>query len=109
MKKLIRDRIPFVLLFLNLVFVVLSYFDWYNEVFIYLGNICGYSILTNIFMYTVYVNKKYCESTKIAVLGLFLLNIFDIIYLTFNVSGAIYDIFLILTIILVLTFLKIKK
>jgi hypothetical protein len=109
MKKLIRDKIPFVLLFLNLVFVVLSYFEWYHESFIYLGNICGYSILTNLFMYNVYMNKKYCVPTKFAVLGLFLLNIFDIIYLAFNISGAIYDIFLILTIILVLTFLKIKK
>lgn len=106
--KIIRDKAPLFLLFMSLVFTVLKYYDIYLDIFKYLGDLLGYSIVTNLFMLSVYMNKKYCTSTKISVIGLIALNVFNIIYLMFGVNGVVYDFFIILIIILISIIYKYK-
>ena len=102
MKKIIRDYAPFIMLLYSFIFAILSYFEFYYAWFKYLPDAVGYSIFTNIFMLTVYMNKKYCHATKIAVLGLISLNVLNLMYVTFNINGVLYDIYLILIITLIL-------
>lgn len=102
MKAFIRNYTPFIMLSYSLVFAVCSYFEFYISLFNYLGDLIGFSIFTNVFMLAVYWNKKYCASTKICVLGLIALNICNMIYKYFDVNYALYDIYLILTIFMVL-------
>lgn len=106
--KIIRDKIPFILLGFSLITTILSYFNIYLEIYKYLGDLVGYSILTGVFMYSVYMNKKYCTSTKIAVLGLITLNLFNIVYNAFNINGVIYDFFIIFITLIILTVYKYK-
>lgn len=106
--KIIRDKMPFVLLFFTMVLTILKYFEVYSVYYKYLGDILGYSILTNVFMYSVYMNKKYCTSTKVAVLGLTALNVFNIIYTAFDIQGVVYDIFFIVIVSLILIIYKFK-
>lgn len=94
---------------LSLLFALCSYFGIYFEWFKYLGDLVGYSLLNNVFMYLYYVNKHFCTSTKIAVLGLISLNIFNLIYLWCGVNGGLYDLILLSIIIMILVFLKVRK
>ena len=106
LKELIKHKTPFVLLFFSMMSVVCGYFEFYLPIFKYLGDIIGYSILTNIFMYAIYMNKNYCTSTKVAVLGLISLNVFNIIQLYFNINLVVYDVFLILIILAILSLIE---
>lgn len=108
MKK-IREYIPFILLAISLFLTVLRHFNFYSELYNYLGDLCGYSILTNLFMYSVYMNNKYCTSTKVAVLGLFSLNLFNIIYTFFGVNGVVYDLYIIIITVLIIAVYKKNK
>lgn len=103
--KLIRDKIPFVLLGISLIFTIFKYYEVYFAFYKYLGDLVGYSILTNIFMLSVYLNKRYCSATKVTVLGLIALNLFNIVYNAFGVNGVIYDFFIIfITLIIVIVY-----
>ena len=108
MLKRFRDKAPFILLAFNLLLIGCRYFDLYNPIYKYVGDIFGYSIITNIFMYSVYMNKKYCTSTKIAVIGLFSLNVLSLIWNAFKIDGSVYDFFIILIIIFILITHKYK-
>lgn len=100
---------PFVLLFLSGVFSVCSYFEFYAFWFGYLGDLVGYSILTNLFMYSVYFNKKYCDATKVAVLGLSVLNLCNLYSLCIDRFSPIYEIYIIAITILLSVLIKKKK
>jgi len=105
LKKLIREYAPFIMLGYSFVFAVLSYFDFYYDWYSYLSEALGFSIFTNIFMYSVYMNKKYCTSTKLCVIGLIVLNLFNMIHITFDINMIVYDIYLI-TIVFAILILK---
>lgn len=104
--KQIREYIPFILLGLNLIFSILFYFEIYSVTYDYIGDTIGYSILTDLFMFSVYMNKRYCTSTKIAVVGLFLLNVISMLCKTADLDPFVYDIYIISAIFLVLIFKK---
>ena len=105
-KKNIREYAPFVILGYSLVFSILSYFEFYRSWFVYLPDLLGYSIFTNLFMYSVYMNKRYCTATKTCVFGLMLLNFFNLMYIALDVNGLVYDIYLLIIIIAVLVVKK---
>lgn len=109
MVKFIKKYTPFILIILSLLFSICSYFDFYLDVFKYLGDVVGYSLLTNIFMYSYYMNKHFCASTKIAVLGLFFLNIFNLFWLYFEINGGMYDLLILLIVIFIIIFLKTRR
>lgn len=113
MFKLIRHRIPFILLVCTaLVKLWYNYelyfmfdgdytsyvlyddytpFKYYSQ---FMGDWVGYSLLTGAFMLAVYMNKRYCDATKICVLGLIALNMFNLISHGFNFYSPIYDLYL---------------
>jgi len=60
--------------------LVTSFFEITNDAWYFIGNITGYSILGNlIFIYIFFFTRRYCWFTKLSVLGLLAMNIFDII------------------------------
>src|SRR6476620_11692786 len=66
--------LPFILLAVTFV----SAFIDYNYVIV--GNIAGYSIVTNIFfIYYFTFRKKFCTLTRLSPVGLLFINIFDIV------------------------------
>lgn len=91
----------------SVVFTLLSYFKVYHQIYSVLPDTLGYSIFTSIFMWSVYANKKYCTSTKIAVIGLMVLNIANIAYILFGIDGIVYDVYLLVITLIILTFYKI--
>ena len=103
-----RDKAPFILLAFNLLLIGCRFLDVYVYFYKYLGDLVGYSIVTNLFMLSVYMNKKYCTSTKIAVIGLIALNILNLIWLSFGIDGIVYDFVLLLIIIFILITHKYK-
>lgn len=108
----IRNLTPFFLLFASLISVLLSYFEFYNKynfAIYYIGNFTGFSIVTDIFMYSVYMNRKYCTSTKVAVIGLFALNITSMLCTFFNQKTDYYDIAILFITFTILVILKGKK
>lgn len=109
MYKLIRDKAPFLILAYTLVFTVASYFDFYLTWYKYLPDLLGYSLMTNLFMFSVYMNKRYCTATKVCVLGLIALNLFNLVYKTFDINGIVYDIYLILIIAVLSILINYKK
>ena len=108
MLKTFRDKAPFILLAFNLLLILCRFLNIYSPIYNYLGNCIGYSIFTNLFMWSVYANKKYCTSTKVAVIGLIALNILDIIWIAFKVDGSVYDFFTILIVIFIIVTYKYK-
>ena len=106
MKRILREYTPFIILGYSLLFAVCSYFEFYRVWFKYLPDLVGFSVFTNMFMYSVYMNKKYCASTKICVIGLIALNLLNVIYLLFGINGLVYDIYLLIIICLVLILKK---
>lgn len=109
MVKLIKHRIPFILLSISFISALCSYFEIYADYFKYLGDLFGYSMLTNLFMLFYYSNRSFCDATRLTVISLFSLNVFNLIYLYFDVNGGMYELIVLALIILILIFLKIKK
>ena len=60
-------------------------------------------------MFMYYYNRNFCDATRITVIGLLSLNVFNLIYLYFDVNGGMYELIVLALIILILIFLKIKK
>ncbi|QQV90902.1 hypothetical protein M1M24_gp31 [Polaribacter phage Freya_1] len=109
MVKLIKHRIPFILLSISFISALCSYFEIYADYFNNLGDLFGYSILTNLFMLFYYSNRSFCDATRLAVISLFSLNVVNLLYLYFGVNGGMYDLILLSLIILILILLKIQK
>ena len=108
MINFIKHKTPFILLGVSFIFALCSYFEWYFEIFIYLADTVGYSITTNVFMFLYYNRSEFCSSTKIAIVGLLSLNVMNLLYLCFGVSGGLYDLLLLTIVFFVLIYLKFK-
>jgi hypothetical protein len=107
-KIFIRHFTPFIMLAYSLVSAIWLYFnkDTYYVAYDYLSQSIGFSLFTNLFMYTVYMNKKYCTATKITVVCLFLLNVIDIISTYYGKPSYVYEIYLIIFTLAILTLKK---
>jgi len=101
MLRKFRDIAPFIMLGYSFLFAISSYFSFYANWFKYLADTLGYSIFTNIVLLSLYLNVKYCNSTRVAVIGLISLNIFNLLWLCLGVDGTVYDIFIIIIISLI--------
>lgn len=82
---------PFIMLVITMISVVCSQYDWYNttdinKVFMFVGNITGYSIATNLFFLWVAYVLRFCTFSKIAIWTLLLSNFLNIVYIATNFS-----------------------
>ena len=68
------------MLFITAISGYCSSIEYYNVVFKYLGDLVGYSILTNIVFIFLYFRKSFCLQTKIAVIGLLFMNVLSIVF-----------------------------
>mgnify|MGYP003644646418 FL=1 len=127
MFRFIRNKAPFILLFFNIVICLWHNFELYiiydgsyklfelaedssfKHYSYYFGDLIGYSIFTNIFMLSWYLNKKYCDATKICVLGLIALNMYSLISHRFDFYSEIYDLYLCASIICVIATYKLQN
>ena len=109
MKHKIITAIPFFMLFITATSAYCSYLDYYNNIFIYLGDLFGYSITTNIVFVFLYFRKSFCIQTKIAVLSLLLMNVISVIFAHNNIIyNGVYDLWItmITLIMIMMTILK---
>lgn len=108
MLRKFRDVAPFIMLGYSFLFAVSSYFAFYSDLFKYLADNLGYSVFTNVLMLSLYMNKKYCNSTRVAVYGLISLNLFNQLWLFLDINGYVYDIYIIIITTLILIINKYK-
>lgn len=106
-----RDRqsllsyIPFIHLF----FSFASNYVFFDSPLV--GNLVGYSILTDIFYIIVLSDKRFCIYSKIAATSLIFLNIFGILgdYINYYKYSALYDSTLMLTTVSLIVIKYIEK
>lgn len=108
MFRTIRHKAPFILLGLSALLAVAKYYEFYAGWFVYLGDLIGYSIFTSLFMMSVYMNNRYCNATKITVLGLIALNMYNLASVGFNFYAPIYDFYIIGIVLAILIAYKIQ-
>lgn len=100
---------PFLLLAATITSAVIVHFDFYIKWFIYLGDILGYSIFTNLVFLKIYHRKSFCNPTKIAVYGLIAMNIVSIITRGTQYYNTMYDILIGFIVFLIIIVSKVKK
>lgn len=92
--RFLRNNMPFLMLGITFLFTILELFPFYEYIYVYLGDLFGYSLTTNLFMYLFYFNKRFCSSIKMAVIGLSLMNIFSLVSIGFEFYSVIYNLIL---------------
>lgn len=85
---------------------LLYYFGFYSEIYNYLSDVMGYSILGNLVMYKYYSNKKFCDTTRIAVLGLIFMNLTSLAGYFVDMYSPLYDTYIFILIIGIIVFYK---
>jgi len=88
--KPIIKFVPLVLLGVCCMLTAFTGFSWYNKLLVYLYQIIGFSIFTNVYFLYFSVRFRMCMYTKIAVIGLMALNVFDIINLIHPIGKELY-------------------
>ena len=100
---------PFIMLGATFIFSFCSYLDFYTELFVYLPDILGYSILTNlVFLYHFSFNK-YCNVTRSAIWGLLVMNIVSIATKNTEYYNVLYDIYIVAVTIITMIIFKVKR
>jgi len=89
----IVNKIPFVMITTSGIFAYISHLGFYKEIYHFLGDIIGYSIITNIVFIKHYHREAFCNPTKASVYGLLLMNVVNLIVLSELIQGRYwYDI-----------------
>ena len=100
--RFIRMYAPFIMVCYSFVFAMACIFvpfEYINFVYPYLSQSIGFSFFTTLVMASFYLNSKYCDSVKLSVLGLFLLNVVSLISIYLEKNTYYYDFFICLIII----------
>ncbi len=101
---------PFFLVILSGVFAYASNQGWYSEYYRYLGDMVGYSIITNLVFLKHYNRKEFCNPTKVCVYGLLFMNIVNLLVNSGIIMGRFwYDIAISFLVILILITGYIKR
>lgn len=93
----------------------LSSVGWYSKAYVFLPDTLGYSIFTNIAFMFLYWRPKFCIPTKLAVLGLLLMNIVSLVLKGYEMAtgidfyNTIYDVYITVFIFLVALFFKFNR
>lgn len=86
-----------------------NYVGSYNIVFNYLGDLIGYSVITNLVFIFLYFRKSFCIQTKIAVIGLMFMNVGSLFFLHNDIIyNGVFDLWitLIVVVLVIVTILK---
>lgn len=94
----LTDKAPFIMLVLSGLSGLSYHFDFYPEVYFYLSDLVGYSVLSNLVMCRVYTSRKYCNSTRIAVLGLLFMNVTSMLGNFLDIYSPLYDTYIVVII-----------
>lgn len=107
-KQFIKSKLYWIPIIM-LLFTFLSNFTLFNYVLI--GNVLGYSILSNIILYFYFNNKKYCWLTRNIPISLILINIIDIIglYIPQIIYSQLYNIIVCSSVITLFIIFEIKN
>ena len=95
--RFIRNYAPFIMVCYSFIFTLVCKFipfEYIQSVYPYLSQGIGFSFFTNLVMASFYFNTKYCDAIKIALIGLFLMNIASIICVYYDKSNLYYDFFI---------------
>lgn len=79
---------PFIMLGLTLLTVLIRFSDSYYEIFDYLSQIMGYSILSGLVFLRYAISNRYCAYSLISIYSLLLLNITNIVAIYLKIDGA---------------------
>ena len=101
--------LPFVMLGITLATAIASSMDFYTKVFKYLPDSIGYSIATNIVFLYHYSFNKYCNPTRVAVIGLLLMNVVSLATKGTEYYNTLHDIYIGGAVMLVLIVLYVKR
>ena len=82
---------PFIMLFTTLLSGIFSETEIYSQIYSFLPDAIGYSILCNLVMVKLYFRKQFCFPTKVAVIGLICMNLTGLIYAYYG--DSFYDIY----------------
>ena len=101
--------IPFIMIGVTLMCSICSNFNFYSDLFVYLPDILGYSVLTNlVFLYHFSFNK-YCNVTRAAVWGLLLMNVVSIATKNTEYYSNLHDIYIGAAIVSIVIIFKVKR
>lgn len=76
--------VPFLMLLITLITTFIRLISGYSEIYLYLSQIMGYSILTNLYMLWNAIRNKYCDYSIVSISSLLLLNVSNIIAMAFG-------------------------
>ena len=108
--KNVISVIPFIILFAVGLSAYLYRYEWYAEIEVYLANIFGFSIITNLVFAYLYFRKQFCIYTKIAVLGLLFMNLISIVYSSNDlIYNQMYDMYITLIVVFICFIFMVKK
>lgn len=96
MSKLFKKIIvlaPFIMLFITMVTTFTRLFSGYSDVYNYLSQIIGYSILTNIYMVSNAIRNRYCDYSLISIFSLLLLNVSNVLAMSLNLLNNDFYVF----------------
>lgn len=101
---------PFIMIIISGLSAYLWHQEYYPEIYKYLGDSMGYSILTNLVFLKYYQRKAYCNPTKIAVYGLLLMNVVSLLVRSDVLPGRYwYDIAIGFTVLIIIIIGVIKR
>lgn len=105
----ITDKAPFIMLAVSGIAGFFSHFDFYPEVYFYLSDLIGYSLLTNLVMCRIYKSKKYCNSTRLAVYGLMFLNVTSMLGNFLQIYSPLYDTYIVVIMLAMIGYVSYDK
>ena len=91
--KKVSDTAPVVMLGITVMTAVMYHYDFYLDIYKYLPDTMGYSVLTNIVFLRMYWNKRFCNPTKASIIGLLAVNILSILTYGTEHYEPLYDIY----------------
>ena len=101
--------IPFIMVAVTFLCAVFSSWGFYSKLFVYLPDLLGYSILTNIVFLYHYSFRKYCNPTKICVAGLLIMNVVSMLTKGTQYYNIMNDIWITGIIVFILIVFKVKR
>ena len=101
--------IPFVMIWITLFCAVCSSLDFYTDLFKYLPDMVGYSIITNVVFLYHYSYRKYCIPTRAAVWGLFIMNLVSITTSESQYYNVLNDIYICSIVLIISVIFKVRR
>lgn len=125
MFRFIRNKMPFIILTVFLIVTIWHNYEYFilfgedyalykespsllKSWFSVIGEWFSNSIMFNLFMMSVYMNKRYCDATKITVLCLLAINILGLMGKNSSIYSFVYDFYLGIGVLLILIVYKMQ-